>query len=359
MRNPLEGGHLFRMYDDHDEVDPDAHHEVRSTTIEQIVARAQAILHPYTLDVRHVAWHSVYEVGHRLTDRFDDIPVEEQGTRTPRVFIAGDACHTHSAKAGQGMNVSMQDGFNLAWKLGYVLTGRSPESLLSTYSAERQVVAQNLIDFDKEWSALMAKSPEELGDPGRLAEFYVQTTEFLFGFMTQYAPSMIVAQPTHQALATGFPLGKRFKSVPVVRVADANPLHLGHQHRADGRWRVYAFADTDAAALTTWAEWMASSADAPARDVLDLKVIHQQRHVDVDIARVPALFLPRTGPFELVDYENVFATDPDDDIFVLRGVDRAGCVVVVRPDQYVAAVLPLDATDELAAFFRQNLFVQD
>ncbi|KQR16011.1 FAD-binding monooxygenase [Cellulomonas sp. Leaf334] len=352
---PREGGHLFRMYVDLGETDPDAHHDVRSTTIEQIIAKANAILHPYTLDVRDVAWHSVYEVGHRLTDRFDDVTAEETGIRAPRVFIAGDACHTHSAKAGQGMNVSMQDGFNLAWKLGYVLTGRSPESLLATYSAERQVVAQNLIDFDKEWSSLMAKTPEELGDPGRLADFYVQTTEFLFGFMTQYPPSMVVAEATHQSLATGFPVGKRFKSVPVVRVADANPLHLGHQHRADGRWRVYAFADRAAAALTQWAEWMSTSPDAPAHDVLDLKVVYQQRHVDVDISAVPELFLPRTGPFELVDYENVYATHPDEDIVELRGVDRGGCVVVVRPDQYVAAVLPFDATDELAAFFRQHL----
>ncbi|KQY43886.1 FAD-binding monooxygenase [Cellulomonas sp. Root137] len=350
---PREGGHLFRMYVDLGEIDPDSHHEVRSTTIEQIIARAQAILQPYMLDVRHVAWHSVYEVGHRLTDRFDDVPVAEIGTRTPRVFIAGDACHTHSAKAGQGMNVSMQDGFNLAWKLGYVLSGRSPESLLATYSAERQVVAQNLIDFDKEWSTLMAKTPEELGDPGRLAEFYVRTTEFLFGFMTQYAPSMVVAEPTHQALATGFPVGKRFKSAPVVRVADANPLHLGHQHRADGRWRVYVFADRGADALTTWATWMVGS--PVSGDVVDLKVVYQQRHVDVDVAAVPQVFLPRTGPFELVDYERVFATHPDDDIFELRGVDRAGCVVVVRPDQYVAAVLPLHATDELSAFFAQHL----
>ncbi len=63
------------------------------------------------------------------------------------------------------MNVSMQDGFNLAWKLGYVLTGRSPASLLATYSAERQVVAQNLIDFDKEWSTLMPRRPRSWAIP--------------------------------------------------------------------------------------------------------------------------------------------------------------------------------------------------
>ncbi|WP_456844191.1 FAD-binding monooxygenase [Cellulomonas sp. P5_C6] len=364
---PREGGQLFRMYVDLGEVRPENHDALRSTTVEQIVAHANAILRPYTLDVKDVAWHSVYEVGHRVTDRFDDVPLEEIGTRTPRVFIEGDACHTHSAKAGQGMNVSMQDGFNLGWKLGYVLSGRSPESLLATYSAERQVIAQNLIDFDKQWSALMAKKPEEVTDPAELADFYVRTTEFLFGFMTQYPPSMLVAEPDHQALAAGFPVGKRFKAAPVVRVADSNPLHLGHGHRADGRWRVYAFADHGAAALTAWADWMAGSPDSPVLahtragedvdSVLDIKVVYQQPHVDVDVAAVPELFRPRTGPFGLVDHENVFATHPTDDIFEARGVDRAGCVVVVRPDQYVAAVLPLDATDELAAFFRQHLLV--
>jgi len=156
---PREGGYLFRMYVDLGEVAADDNGAVRKTTIEEIIAKANAILHPYKLDVKNVAWHSVYEVGHRLTDRFDDVRPHELGTRTPRVFIAGDACHTHSAKAGQGMNVSMQDGFNLGWKLGYVLDGRSPESLLGTYSAERQVIAKNLIDFDKEWSSLMAMKP--------------------------------------------------------------------------------------------------------------------------------------------------------------------------------------------------------
>ena len=178
---PREGGFLFRMYVDLGEVPPDDRGAVRKTTLDQIVARANEILHPYRLDVKDVPWHSVYEVGHRLTDRFDDVPVDEVGTRTPRVFIAGDACHTHSAKAGQGMNVSMQDGWNLGWKLGQVLSGGSPETLLATYSAERQVVAQNLIDFDREWSTMMAKKPEEFDSPSALEDFYVSTAEFPVG----------------------------------------------------------------------------------------------------------------------------------------------------------------------------------
>ncbi|MGO4121461.1 FAD-binding monooxygenase [Arthrobacter sp. YAF16] len=361
---PREGGHLFRMYVDLGVVPEGDAGAVRSTSIEQIIAKANAIIHPYTLDVRNVAWHSVYEVGHRLTDRFDDVVPEERGTRTPRVFITGDACHTHSAKAGQGMNVSMQDGFNIGWKLGHVLEGRSPESLLATYSAERQVVAKNLIDFDKEWSTLMAKKPEEFDSPSQLEDFYVSTAEFPAGFMTQYTPSMLIGEATHQELATGFPIGKRFKSAPVVRVCDTNPLHLGHQATADGRWRIYVFADqavAGAASPTTdLAAWLAEAPDSPLaatpegldRDAwFDVKVIYQQEHTEVDITAVPAVFKPAVGPFQLNYLEKVYAADPRADIFEQRGLDRGGVVVVVRPDQYVATVLPLTATAELAAFF--------
>ncbi|HKU11267.1 MAG TPA: FAD-dependent monooxygenase, partial [Sinomonas sp.] len=330
----------------------------------QIIAKANEIMHPYTVEVRNVAWHSVYEVGHRLTDRFDDVLPAQLGTRTPRVFITGDACHTHSAKAGQGMNVSMQDGFNLGWKLGHVLEGRSHESLLSTYSAERQVIAKNLIDFDKEWSTLMAKKPEEFENPAELEDFYVRTAEFPAGFMTQYAPSMLIAESAHQDLAAGFPIGKRFKSAPVVRVCDTNPLQLGHQATADGRWRIYVFADAApagaASPVADFAEWLETAPDSPLaatpagadRDAwFDVKVIYQQDHRNVDINAVPAAFKPQVGPFKLTYLEKVYGTDPKADIFDVRGIDRGGVVVVVRPDQYVANILPLTATAELGAFF--------
>ena len=365
---PREGGHLFRMYVDLGVVLEDDNGAVRTTPIEDIISRANDIMAPYTLDVRNVAWHSVYEVGHRLTDRFDDVLPADLGTRTPRVFITGDACHTHSAKAGQGMNVSMQDGFNLAWKLGHVLEGRAPEALLSTYSAERQVVAQNLIDFDKEWSTLMAKRPEEFENPSELEDFYVSTAEFPAGFMTQYTPSMLIAESTHQALAAGFPIGKRFKSAPVRRVSDANPVQLGHLAQADGRWRIYVFADAAPAGapspVADLAQWLTTAPDSPLAAMpegadldawFDIKVIYQQDHRNIDLGAVPAVFKPQVGPFRLSDLAKVFGTESREDIFEVRGVDRAGAVVVVRPDQYVAAVLPLAATAELAAFFAPQL----
>ncbi|TPW78255.1 FAD-binding monooxygenase [Schumannella sp. 10F1B-5-1] len=385
---PREGGHLFRMYVDLGEVAPGGGAAVRQTSLDEIIARANQILAPYALDVKDVPWHSVYEVGHRVTDRFDDVPVDEIGTRTPRVFILGDACHIHSAKAGQGMNVSMQDGFNLAWKLGHVLEGRSPEALLSTYSAERQVVAQNLIDFDREWSSMMAKRPEEFADPAELERFYVSTAEFPAGFMTEYAPSLVVGSAEHQRRATGFPLGKRFRSARVARVCDGNAIHLGHHATADGRWRVYVFADADADAdadagaagagadaaggagadgagvahpgLDALADWLATSPASPLAATpagldpdawFDVKVIYPEAHPAIEMPDAPDVFRPRVGPFGLIDDEKVFATLPGESIFAERGIDAGGAVVVVRPDQYVAAVLPLDATDELAAFF--------
>ncbi|MFD4422001.1 FAD-binding monooxygenase [Agromyces sp. NPDC058484] len=370
---PREGGYLCRMYIDLGEVADDKH-EVRKTPIEAIIAKANDILHPYTLDVREVAWFSVYEVGHRVTDHFDD---REEGTdAAPRVFLTGDACHTHSAKAGQGMNVSMQDGFNLGWKLGSVVTGRSPAELLATYSAERQPVAQQLIDFDREWSSLMARKPEEISDPQELANYYLGTAEFPSGFMTRYEPSMTTGEATHQGLASGFPIGKRFKSSEVSFVCDGNVVHLGHHARADGRWRIYAFADAPAAgeasALASWAEWMSSSPDSPltrftpegadADAVFDVKVIYQQPHEDVDIMGAPEVFRPKTGPLGLMDWEKVFAAGPSawcsTDIFEERGISRDGAVVVVRPDQYVAHVLPLAATGELAAFFQGTMLAR-
>ena len=133
---PREGGYLFRLYVDMGEIAPDAW-----LTSDEVLEKARRVLAPYTLDVQEIAWFSVYRVGHTVTDKFDDVDEKDVGKRSPRVFIAGDACHTHTAKAGQGMNVSMQDTFNLGWKLAAVLQGRSPAGLLDTYSEERKRIA--------------------------------------------------------------------------------------------------------------------------------------------------------------------------------------------------------------------------
>ena len=157
---PREGGYLCRLYVELTKLEIGERVASRNITVEELLAKARRIFHPYRFDAKEVPWWSVYEIGQRLTDKFDDVPSEEVSSRLPSVFIAGDACHTHSPKAGQGMNVSMQDAFNLGWKLASVLQGRSAPSLLHTYSAERRAIAKELIDFDREWAAMLVSSHE-------------------------------------------------------------------------------------------------------------------------------------------------------------------------------------------------------
>lgn len=189
--------------------------------------------------------------------------------------------------------------------------------------------------------------------------------------MTRYEPSMITGDSASQALATGFPVGKRFASAPVVRVADANPVHLGHHHRADGRWRIYAFAEmgtADARDLRAWARWLTEDPNSPivrhtpeGRDIdsiFDVKAIFRHPYADIELDTLPSILRPPTGPLGLIDYEKVYTVDSRIDIFGERGIDDAGAVVVVRPDQYVASVLALDATDELAEFFGSVMYVR-
>ena len=347
-----------------------------SVTPEKLTAVANRILHPYAIDAKDVGWWSVYEIGQRLADKFDDVAVADMATRTPRVFIAGDACHTHSAKAGQGMNVSMADSWNLGWKLAAVLRGTAKPELLHSYSEERQMVARELIDFDLAFARMFSARPKEEADtegdgvvPRAFQDYFVQQGRFTAGVATRYRPSAITAAATaaQQQLAGGFPIGMRFHSAPVIRLADARPLQLGHVARADGAWRLYVFADRAAPDDPTSAAGalyaFLGSSDSPLRRftargaapdaVIDVRGIFQQGHRALSVADLPAALLPRKGRFGLIDYEKAFCPDPEaGDIFDLRGIDRdRGAIVVVRPDQYVADVMALTAHERLAAFF--------
>jgi phenol 2-monooxygenase len=373
---PREGGYLVRIYVELDKLKENERVATRNITVDYVIAAAQRILHPYTLEVKEVAWWSVYEIGQRLCERFDDVAEEKVGTRSPRVFITGDACHTHSPKAGQGMNVSMQDSFNLGWKLASVLQGRCSPQFLHTYSAERQAVAKELIDFDREFAKLFSDPPKDAADAGSegvdLTEFqkyFVKQGRFTAGTETRYRPSIISAEPTYQHLAKGLVIGKRFHSARVIRLADAKPVHLGDTIKADGRWRLFAFSgaeDPSAASsgINSLCDFLARSPESPVRkytsngadidSVIDVRAIFQQGHRELVIGAMPSFLLPRKGRYGLRDYEKMFCPDlkSGNDIFDLRGIARdKGCMVVVRPDQYIAHVLPLDAYTELASFF--------
>jgi phenol 2-monooxygenase (NADPH) len=369
---PREGGYLVRFYVELDNVRDKEMLENRSVTPEKLAAVANRILAPYTVEVKDVGWWAVYEIGQRLCDKFDDVPAAEMATRLPRVFIAGDACHTHSAKAGQGMNVSMNDTWNLGWKLGAVLRGTAKPELLHTYSDERQKIAKQLIDFDREFAKMFSAHPTEGGggegvDPEEFRQYFITQGRFTAGVATKYGPSMITAEAMFQHLAEGFPVGMRFHSAPVVRLADAKPVHLGHVARADGAWRVYIFADRNEPTsrhshFRELCEFLKSDASPLKRftpagaepdSVIDVRAIFQQGHRDLAVDKMPSVLLPKKGKFGLIDYEKMFCVDPKaGDIFELRGVNReTGCMVVVRPDQYVSHVLPLHGHEALAEFF--------
>jgi phenol 2-monooxygenase len=378
---PREGGYLVRLYVELSAVTDTTMLDTEEVTPQTLAAIANRIMHPYTIEVKDVGWWSVYEIGHALCDKFDDVPAQEIAGRLPRVFIAGDACHTHSAKAGQGMNVSMADAWNLGWKLACVLRGTARPQLLHTYSVERRAVAQELIDFDREFSRLFSASAARSSQtavtatiPERFREYFEAQGRFTAGVATRYAPSMLTGPSTFQHLARRFEIGMRFHSAPVIRLADARPMHLGHVAQADGAWRMYVFADQEppasrrslAGALCQFLE----SHESPIRrftppgedldSVIDVRGVFQQGPHEIAIEHLPSVLLPRKGRFALIDYEKVFCPDPDaGDIYDLREINRpTGCIVIVRPDQYVSHVLPLDRHDLLADFFSGILVQQ-
>lgn len=366
---PREGGYMVRLYIELDALHGDERAADRNVTAQMLAQKAQAILAPYSFEVKEVAWWSAYEIGQRVCDRFDDATGPDGTKRQPHIFIAGDACHTHSPKAGQGMNVSMADTFNLGWKLASVLKGQARSELLSTYSSERQAKAQELIDFDRDMARLFSEKPKTAAEEAQFQRYFQTHGRYTAGVETTYAPSQIVGADTHQHLASGQRIGKRFHSAPVIRLADAKPLQLAECLEADGRWRLIAFAsaDDDGAAgggMATLCDFLSEDPRSPIRRhgaagadvdaVIDTRAVFQQTHRRLDLSIMPSLLLPRKGRFQLPDYEKIFTVtgDRDQDIFDMRGIDRsAGALVVIRPDHFVAQVLPLDGFDALAQFF--------
>lgn len=89
----------------------------------------------HTTQISNPTWLTEFRISCRMVDRF----------RERRVFLAGDAAHIHSPTGGQGITTGVQDAYNLAWKLGIVLRGAAPDSLLDSYSEERQVAVRGVL----------------------------------------------------------------------------------------------------------------------------------------------------------------------------------------------------------------------
>lgn len=380
MTIPREGGYLCRFYIELGLLGEGQRAADLNLKAEDVIAKAQQIMHPYKLDVKEVAWWSIYEVGQRVAERFDDTPVDNPDNLIPRAFVAGDACHTHSPKGGWGLNTSLPDTFNLGWKVASVLQGKCKPELLQTYSSERRKVAFQLINADKELSRLVATrptsddvSPEAKTNTADIEKFMARQNGFVAGTAIEYYPSYISTGQENQHLASGFKIGQRFHSAEAIRVADGDRQHLGHLNKADGRWRIFVFGNKQNPTETSsdsynLIEFLANSESSPVQkytpagtdidSVFDVYGVFQQQDLSID--DMPDYLWPAKGKYGLRDYEKVFHAEEGNDIFELRDIDRSsGCMVIVRPDQHIANILPLTAHKELTEFFDEFMIPQN
>ncbi|PTL80191.1 FAD-dependent oxidoreductase [Vitiosangium sp. GDMCC 1.1324] len=106
--------------------------------------------------IRSVSWASAFHMNARLAEHY----------RVGRVFLAGDAAHIHPPTGGQGLNTSVQDAYNLGWKLAAVLAG-APDTLLDTYEEERRPIAAEMLGL----STRLLKAAQE-GDRRRGREVH-------------------------------------------------------------------------------------------------------------------------------------------------------------------------------------------
>lgn len=231
---PREGESLARFY-----IELPAGTKAKEVTLQELHEAARKIFATggYTMDIAETAWWSAYAIGQRLAEKFSE---------ANRVFLTGDACHTHSPKAGQGMNVSLQDGYDIGWKLGMVLQGKANANLLETYVLERGKVAADLVSFDREWTKTISKRPDKVegeADEKNFSEAFRKAAKYTAGLTARYGDSHITdAKNSTPELAAEVVVGMRFPSQQVVRFCDARALQLARALKANGRWRVVIFA---------------------------------------------------------------------------------------------------------------------
>ncbi|KAL6710923.1 hypothetical protein ACN47E_006798 [Coniothyrium glycines] len=363
-----------RLYIQLTEIKPDANGRADRSKItpDTIIKAAQKIIAPYKLTYEYCSWWTAYQIGQRVGTNFD---------YNNRVFLAGDAVHTHSPKAGQGMNVSMQDAYNLGWKLGLVVKGVAQPSILKTYQSERRRVAQDLIEFDHKFSRLFSGRPakdvvdEEGVDMEEFKQAFLKGNLFASGLSVDYGTSMLVAKPGKaadqgdgtdvsskrkivgkQELATNIPLGMRFPDYKVLNQSDARPWHFQERLRSDGRFRIIVFAgnvlaQAQATRLKAFCQRLETSAllSPYLHKNIAMLTVHSAKRHDVELLRdFPAVLHPFDEKLGW-DYDSVYVDDVSyhegfGDAYRGYGVDKeTGCVVVTRPDQYVGYI---DTVDE-------------
>ncbi|KAI0385733.1 putative phenol 2-monooxygenase [Hypomontagnella monticulosa] len=384
---------MVRLYIQLKEVTPDASGRADRSKItpDIILSAAQKILSPYKIDYEYCDWWTAYQIGQRVGTNFD---------AHQRVFLAGDAVHTHSPKAGQGMNVSMQDAFNLGWKIALVAKGIAKRSILGTYQSERRQIAQDLIDFDHRFSRLFSGRPaKDIMDAEGVSmdEFkdaFEKGNRFASGLMVNYGPSNLVMKPAgegdesqsdgpakagistdefekRQALAKGLPIGMRFDSFKVLNQSDARPWHFQEKLKSNGRFRIVLFAGNVLnPSQRQRVEKFCEALDAPNSflrtvtpagssldTVIEVLTIHSSKRTETELLRDLPEILHPYDPHTGWDYDKVFVDDVSyhegfGNAYEKYGVDKErGCVVVARPDQHVGWIGELEDFSDLESYF--------
>ncbi|KAI0642304.1 FAD binding domain-containing protein [Trametes meyenii] len=348
---------LFRLYielSDADVIDPHTGRLDKDRASPQtIIEMAQKVLEPYHIEaIGEINWWTIYIVGQRVANKYS---VHD------RVFIAGDACHTHSPKAGQGMNASMSDTHNLAWKLAYVLRGWSKMSLLKTYESERRKFAVDLINFDREWAAMFTGSAREAVSDGKMQEMFKKNGEFMSGTELCYEPSAIV-DTQYQAYASQLLVGARMPPHVFIGAADARPVNIQDMLPADTRFKVLAFVgDCTNATIAERVRDVAEGLEAPGsflkryshdKGVFDVMCVSATKKDVVDHTDFPKIFRSHWSKVLLDDTDMPGRSGGGG--FVRYGIDPGlGAIVIVRPDGHVGFISPFDrsALEAVGVYF--------
>uniref|UniRef100_A0A093V804 Phenol 2-monooxygenase n=1 Tax=Talaromyces marneffei PM1 TaxID=1077442 RepID=A0A093V804_TALMA len=342
---PREGDALVRFYI-----------ELQAGTI------AKSIFAPYTMDIAETMWWSAYSIGQRLVDHFH---------KDYRIFLTGDACHTHSPKAGQGMNVSLQDGYNLGWKLAAILKGQAPSSILDTYCLERQKVAADLIEFDRFFSSIFSSKKVE-HKPENFPEHFIKAGRYTAGLTAKYDDSVFTSTARSRSeLARGLTVGMRFPSTQVVRLCDARAMQLVRAFPADGRWRIVVFAGdistpTCSERLNNLADFLSSEAGPVSRitpstadpdSVIEAILVLHSESGQIEQDQIPEHFTPVNGKWCIKDLFKTFVdcesyNSGHGHTYETYQIDKTeGAVVIVRPDHYISIISSLIDYDTINRFF--------
>ncbi|KIV91191.1 hypothetical protein PV10_05755 [Exophiala mesophila] len=353
---PREGGSLVRFY-----IEFPAGTDVKAVKLQDLHDKARQIFSPFTMEYADTYWWSCYCIGQRLADHF---------TKDNRVFLTGDAFHTHSPKAGQGMNVSLQDGYNLGWKLSTVLKRRATPDLLKTYQTERGKTAADLIDFDRYFTKLF--SSKQRTTPDEFSKGFIKSGRYTAGLTSKYEDSVLTSNTSSkQELASEIVVGMRFPNAQVVRFCDAKAVPLVQALKSDGRWRVVCFpgqieSSSTLPRLQKIAEYMESptgpvrkytASGADSDSTIEPIVVLKGDHTELEQEKIPRYFWPVTGQWQMRDLHKVYIDEMsynsgDGKAYETFKIDpEQGAIVIVRPDQYVSKVLSIDDIEGVGQFF--------